>query len=47
MPFDSDNKYMMTVYEGKQQTLIIKGAPDVLIDLADADAQKRTASCIQ
>ncbi|MFS1005510.1 Ca2+-transporting ATPase [Enterococcus sp. AZ178] len=41
MPFDSDNKYMVTVYEGEQRTLIIKGAPDVLIDLADADATEK------
>ncbi|HCE13127.1 MAG TPA: ATPase [Enterococcus sp.] len=41
MPFDSDNKFMVTVYEGEQRTLIIKGAPDVLIELAHADNERR------
>ncbi len=40
MPFDSDNKFMVTVYEGEQRTLIIKGAPDVLIELAHADNER-------
>ena len=33
LPFDSENKFMITVYEKEQRTLIMKGAPDVLIEM--------------
>lgn len=35
LPFNSDNKFMISVYEkDAKRTLIMKGAPDVLIELA-------------
>lgn len=37
LPFDSENKFMITVYEKEQRTLIMKGAPDVLIEKAAVD----------
>lgn len=37
LPFDSENKFMITVYEKEQRTLIMKGAPDVLIENAAVD----------
>ena len=37
IPFDSENKFMITVYEKEQRTLIMKGAPDVLIENAAVD----------
>jgi Ca2+-transporting ATPase len=39
LPFDSENKFMITVYEKDQRTLIVKGAPDVLIQKAQVDAK--------
>jgi len=40
LPFNSDNKFMISVYEkDAKRTLIMKGAPDVLIELAHPEKQ--------
>ncbi|EPI00241.1 putative calcium-translocating P-type ATPase, PMCA-type [Enterococcus faecalis 13-SD-W-01] len=41
LPFDSDNKFMITVYENETRLLLVKGAPDVLLELASADDQTK------
>ncbi|MDT2521721.1 cation-translocating P-type ATPase [Enterococcus raffinosus] len=33
LPFDSENKFMISVYEKEERVLVIKGAPDVLLNL--------------
>ena len=35
LPFDSDKKYMGIIVEGPSNKLIIKGAPDVMIEMAN------------
>ena len=39
-PFDSKNKYMAVTVEGETPHLIIKGAPDVLIEMAGLEEEK-------
>ncbi|MGL9769067.1 cation-translocating P-type ATPase [Enterococcus sp. DIV0806c] len=40
LPFNSDNKFMISVYErDAKRTLIMKGAPDVLIELVQPEEQ--------
>lgn len=34
LPFDSDKKYMGVIVEGPSKKLILKGAPDVMVDMA-------------
>ncbi|NBA62690.1 cation-translocating P-type ATPase [Enterococcus mundtii] len=42
LPFNSDNKFMISVYEkDAKRTLIMKGAPDVLIELAHPEEQAK------
>lgn len=41
VPFNSDNKYMAVHYRGVGERLIIKGAPDVLIDRFAHNAEER------
>ncbi|RXA59142.1 HAD family hydrolase [Enterococcus casseliflavus] len=42
LPFNSDNKFMISVYEkDAKRTLIMKGAPDVLIELAHPEKQAK------
>lgn len=36
-PFDSDQKYMGVIVDGPTPQLILKGAPDVMIDMAQLD----------
>ncbi len=36
-PFDSDQKYMGVIVDGPTPQLILKGAPDVLVDMAQLD----------
>lgn len=38
--FDSANKYMAVTVDGETPHLIIKGAPDVMVEMADMDQEK-------
>ena len=40
-PFDSDKKYMGITIDGPTQKLILKGAPDVMVDLAQVTDDER------
>ena len=40
-PFDSDKKYMGITIDGPTQKLILKGAPDVMVDLAQVADDER------
>lgn len=39
-PFDSENKYMAVTVDGETPHLIIKGAPDVMVDMAGMEQEK-------
>jgi len=44
VPFNSEKKYMLTVNEiGGVETVLIKGAPEILMDFCDISADDRTA----
>lgn len=40
-PFDSDNKYMGIIIDGPAKKLILKGAPDVMIEMANLSGDEK------
>ena len=41
LPFDSEKKYMGVIIDGAERRLILKGAPDVMSELANLDEEEK------